>query len=57
MYGKGSAAGLCTTAATVAGACTLPVTGSHATAQIALAVAAGLVAWGAAYMAVAKFSR
>jgi hypothetical protein len=57
MYGKGSAAGCITGVATAAGACALPVTGSHAMAQIALAVAAGLVAWGAAYMAAAKLSR
>jgi hypothetical protein len=57
MYRGGEILGACTAATTVAGVCTLPVTGMNSAVQIALAVAAGLAAWGVAYMAVAKFNR
>jgi LPXTG-motif cell wall-anchored protein len=57
MYGQGGKVlGACTgIAAACAGATVLPQTGMNAAIQLAIAAAAGLVAWAAVYMASTKF--
>lgn len=55
MYGSGNGGGKVLAAATTAAA--LPVTGTKNVVEIALAVAAGLTAWAALYMARARASR
>jgi zinc transporter ZupT len=57
MYTPGKVLGACTTAATVAGCATLPVTGMNSATQIALALAAGLAVWAVVYMAAAKLNK
>jgi hypothetical protein len=49
-YGRGAGAGLVTTAGVTTGAALLPNTGGNIVIEIAVAVAAGLVVWGALYL-------
>lgn len=60
MYGQGSATGtpsVLGAATTAAGIAVLPKTGMSNLVDIALAVAAGLIAWGIVYGAQAKYSK
>lgn len=49
MYGKGSLLGAAVTTTATVGAATLPNTGGNFVATLAIAVAAGMVAWGVLY--------
>jgi hypothetical protein len=49
-YGKGAGTGVVTTAAVTTGAAVLPNTGGNLVIEVAIAVAAGLVVWGALYL-------
>jgi LPXTG-motif cell wall-anchored protein len=60
MYGQGSGTGTPTVlgaATTVTGLAVLPQTGMSSLVNIALAVAAGLLAWGIVYIVHNKFSK
>jgi hypothetical protein len=48
--GRGAGAGVLTTASVATGAVVLPNTGSNLIVEVTLAVAAGLVVWGALYL-------
>jgi len=48
--GKGAGAGLLTTASVATGAAVLPNTGGSIIVEAAIAVAVGLVVWGALYL-------
>ncbi len=49
MYGKGGAVGAGTATTATVGAVTLPNTGGNFVVTLAIAVAAGLIVWGALY--------